>query len=63
MIHTTKEIKVTRIYLVTNCYGDPNKVYIGKFKYSYIVKNIIRYFRFRSYTHDFCDIVLVGMER
>jgi len=26
MIHTTK------IYLVTNCYGDPNKVYIGKTK-------------------------------
>lgn len=22
----------TRIYLVTNCYGDPNKVYIGKTK-------------------------------
>jgi hypothetical protein len=28
MIHTTK------IYLVTNCYGDPNKVYIGKTKNS-----------------------------
>jgi hypothetical protein len=26
MIHTTK------IYLVTNCFGDPNKVYIGKTK-------------------------------
>lgn len=23
----------TKIYLVTNCYGDPNKVYIGKEKY------------------------------
>jgi len=23
-------IKTTKIYLVTNCYGDPNKVYIGK---------------------------------
>ena len=22
--------KFTQIYLVTNCYGDPNKVYIGK---------------------------------
>lgn len=28
----TKEKKVTRIYLVENCYGDPNKVYIGKEK-------------------------------
>jgi len=24
------EKRITRIYLVTNCYGDPNKVYIGK---------------------------------
>lgn len=24
--------KITKIYLVTNCYGDPNKVYIGKTK-------------------------------
>jgi len=32
MIHITEEIKVTKIYLVTNCYGDPNKVYIGKEK-------------------------------
>jgi len=23
-------IHITKIYLVTNCYGDPNKVYIGK---------------------------------
>ena len=23
----------TKIYLVTNCYGDPNKIYIGKEKY------------------------------
>lgn len=23
-------INITKIYLVTNCYGDPNKVYIGK---------------------------------
>ena len=22
--------EITKIYLVTNCYGDPNKVYIGK---------------------------------
>lgn len=32
MINITEEIKVTKIYLVTNCYGDPNKVYIGKEK-------------------------------
>lgn len=25
-------MNLTRIYLVTNCYGDPNKVYIGKEK-------------------------------
>lgn len=25
-------IHITKIYLVTNCYGDPNKVYIGKTK-------------------------------
>ena len=23
---------MTKIYLVTNCYGDPNKIYIGKTK-------------------------------
>ena len=27
-------IHITKIYLVTNCYGDPNKVYIGKTKNS-----------------------------
>lgn len=27
-----KDIKITRIYLVSNCYNDPNKVYIGKEK-------------------------------
>jgi hypothetical protein len=27
-----KDIGVTKIYLVTNCYNDPNKVYIGKTK-------------------------------
>ena len=25
-------MNITKIYLVTNCYGDPNKVYIGKTK-------------------------------
>jgi hypothetical protein len=25
-------INITKIYLVTNCYGDPNKVYVGKTK-------------------------------
>jgi hypothetical protein len=23
-------MNITKIYLVENCYGDPNKVYIGK---------------------------------
>lgn len=27
-------IHITKIYLVTNCYGDPNKIYIGKTKNS-----------------------------
>lgn len=27
-------IHITKIYLVTNCYGDPNKVYVGKTKNS-----------------------------
>ena len=27
-------INITYIYLVENCYGDPNKVYIGKTKNS-----------------------------
>ena len=27
-------MEITKIYLVENCYGDPNKVYIGKTKYS-----------------------------
>jgi len=27
-----KDIGITKIYLVTNCYDDPNKVYIGKTK-------------------------------
>ncbi len=30
MINTKTSPQITRIYLVTNCYGDPNKVYIGK---------------------------------
>lgn len=32
MINTQTSPQITRIYLVTNCYGDPNKVYIGKTK-------------------------------
>jgi hypothetical protein len=28
-------MEITRIYLVENCYGDPNKVYIGKTKTNY----------------------------
>jgi len=32
MINITTPQELTRIYLITNCYGDPNKVYIGKEK-------------------------------
>jgi hypothetical protein len=32
MINITTPPQITKIYLVTNCYGDPNKVYIGKTK-------------------------------
>lgn len=32
MIHIIEEVKVTRIYLVENCYNNLNKVYIGKEK-------------------------------
>lgn len=30
MIHITSSQKFTQIYLITNCYNDPNKIYIGK---------------------------------
>ena len=30
MINIQKTSQITKIYLVENCYGDPNKVYIGK---------------------------------
>lgn len=30
MINITLPQELTKIYLVENCYGDPNKVYIGK---------------------------------
>jgi hypothetical protein len=43
MIHTKEEIKVTKIYLVSNCYGNLNKVYIGKEK-SHQIKS-------REYSH------------
>lgn len=36
-------MKITKIYLVTNCYGDPNKVYVGKEKSPQIGK--------RKYSH------------
>lgn len=32
MINIQQLPEITKIYLVTNCYGDPNKVYIGKEK-------------------------------
>jgi len=30
MINTQTSQQITKIYLVTNCFGDPNKVYIGQ---------------------------------
>jgi hypothetical protein len=35
MINIIPSQKITKIYLVTNCYNDPNKVYIGKTKTNY----------------------------
>jgi hypothetical protein len=32
MINIQETSQITKIYLVENCYGDPNKVYIGKTK-------------------------------
>lgn len=32
MINIQETSQITKIYLVTNCYGDPNKIYIGKTK-------------------------------
>lgn len=48
-------INITKIYLVTNCYNDPNKVYIGKTKGN-------RYLAHRSFygnniTYDYIDEV------
>lgn len=34
MINIQETSQITKIYLVTNCFGDPNKVYIGKTKNS-----------------------------
>ena len=32
MINIITSPQITKIYLITNCYGDPNKIYIGKTK-------------------------------
>lgn len=32
MINIQETSQITKIYLVTNCFGDPNKIYIGKTK-------------------------------
>ena len=32
MINITSSSQITKIYLVTNCFGNPNKIYIGKTK-------------------------------
>ena len=39
----------TKIYLVTNCYGDPNKVYIGKEK-----------FPKKSHSREYCHKLVYG---
>jgi hypothetical protein len=46
---------ITRIYLVTNCYGDPNKVYIGKTKDCREYKHQRKYGK--NITYDYIDEV------
>jgi hypothetical protein len=43
--------KCTKIYLVTNCYGDPNKVYIGKTTGSRRSKHTQTYGKHITYTY------------
>jgi len=43
--------KYTKIYLVTNCYGDPNKVYIGKTTGSRRSKHTQTYGKHITYTY------------
>ena len=43
-------IEITKIYLVENCYGDPNKVYIGKTKNSRYYHHKITYGKEIKYT-------------
>jgi hypothetical protein len=43
--------KCTKIYLVTNCYGDPNKVYIGKTTGSRRSKHTQTYGKYIIYTY------------
>ncbi len=44
-------IHITKIYLVTNCYGDPNKVYIGKTINSRKNSHINTYGKLIEYTY------------
>jgi hypothetical protein len=44
-------IKKTKIYLVTNCYGDPNKVYIGKTKGSRKANHVRKFGQQIEYTY------------
>lgn len=48
-------INITKIYLVTNCYNDPNKVYIGKTKGSRYIAH--RSFYGNDITYDYIDEV------
>lgn len=55
MKEQSNDIKITKIYLVTNCNNDPNKVYIGK------TKNSRKYHHQQTYgkniTYDYIDEV------
>lgn len=44
---------ITKIYLVTNCYGDPNKVYIGKTKNCRFKNHVSKYGY--NITYDYID--------
>ncbi len=50
MINIQETSQITKIYLVTNCYGDPNKVYIGKTINSRKYDHIKTYGKYIIYT-------------
>ena len=55
MINISPSNQITKIYLVTNCYGDPNKIYIGKTKNCR--KNPHRRKYGKNITYDYIDEV------